>query len=92
MTGKERVKQIRVETDPAVIGRRLEAHHIDPLYERPEKEKLIGLTLPEHAQIHRLMANNGENPDGNFWATKEIVKRMTYQELNEFNRMINVRK
>lgn len=92
MDERFRVKQIRRETDPTTINQRLEAHHIDPLYEKPEQEKLIGLTLPEHAQVHRLMANNGENPDGNFWATEQIVRRMTNTELENFNTMLKPRK
>jgi len=92
MDERFRVKQIRRETDPETINQRLESHHVDPLYEKPEKEKLIGLTLAEHAQVHRLMALNGENPDGNFWATEQIVRRMRPEELQKFNDMLKPRK
>lgn len=69
----------------------MEGHHTTPKYEDKNSDDIFPLTLAEHAEIHRLMALNGENPNGNFWAVKMIVRRMTSEEREEFNKMVKKR-
>jgi len=94
MEVRKRVKEIRRESDPSTKGKRLEAHHIDSVHEggRTTLENLYGLTLAEHASVHRLLAQMGKDERANWWATSKIVQRMTPDELAEFNDMLRKKK
>ena len=86
----DRVKQIRRDSDPTTLNKRLESHHLTLVHfgGRTDLTNLFALTVPEHAMIHWMMANNGEDKEANSWATKQIVHRMTDLELRDFNKMI----
>lgn len=72
---------------------KLEVHHKKPLYQGGGNDEDNGeaLTRPEHALAHfRLAISSGNKRDieANYWAVKAIVKRMTPDEVAEFNSLI----
>lgn len=86
----DRVKQIRRDSDPTTLNKRLESHHLTLVHfgGRTTLSNLFALTVPEHAMIHWIMANNNEDKEANSWATRQIIVRMTAPELKDFNKMI----
>ena len=94
---RERVKTIRYITDPDSRGKPLEAHHLEQRHNggMDTTDNLTGLTLPEHCLIHHIEADlatrKGETQT-NFWAVSEIMQRMTTEEYQEYQRMLDIRR
>lgn len=94
MNARERVKQIRHDSDPNAPPY-LEAHHyITQNHEggRSDLTNLFAVSVVEHAACHYLLARKSRNKEesrANFWAVSKIVQRMSPEELKEFNKRIN---
>lgn len=73
---------------------RVERHHVEPLYRHPKNTSIVEVTLPEHAYLHWLDGMDSitrRDANCSFGAVRLIVKRMTPDELTEFNQMISRR-
>lgn len=85
---RQRLKAQRPEVPPED----LEIHHKTPRYKSggDNEENLVALTRPLHAIEHYRLARKSKGRDrhANDWAVRQIVKRMTPEELEEFNEMI----
>jgi len=96
---RERVKQLRKETDPSTSTKRLEAHHLDQRHNGGEDrvDNLFGLTLDEHAMAHHveseIHARNQDHREArcNRGAVNLILKRMSPDEKRSFSNMVNTR-
>lgn len=87
MSAENRVKNLRWMTDPSTRGKKLEAHHWNGMKYEGGTD-LFALTLVEHAYAHYLSAIRGDDPKANYWAVGMICKRMTPEDLAEFNKKI----
>ena len=95
MSNRERVKDIRRESDTTVGDRRLESHHLFQKHNGggEEIDNLFGLLVSEHAIIHKreaeLATSTGEKR-ANWWSVNIILSRMTPEEKKEFFEMNDV--
>ena len=90
--GKDRLKQIRRESDPTTENEQLEVHHWNGL-NCQGGEDIYPLTRAEHAYAHYLDLESDvpENKPIHRWSISEIIKRMFNHELKELNEMVEVR-
>lgn len=96
---KDRVKQIRVETDPLVISTsELEAHHCNEQAHnggRISLDNMFGELPHEHAFSHYIEAEVTIDPlekKKNYWSVSAILRRCNHEQTVEYIEMVNTRR
>ena len=97
-SAQRRLIRARQNNCDAITGenhRRLECHHIVPVYAggKDVVENGMALHLPTHAILHRGLSSTAtteKDKRANKWAEKAIVKRMTPDERKDFDSMVRM--
>ncbi len=89
-----RAKEIRRETDPSTIGRRLQTSHTQPIGAggKDDLTNAMALTLPEHCLLHTIGLRRGEARGVNGNAVEGLLKQMSKSEREEYWTMIKSRR